>query len=131
MKLVLFDHQNTINIILTTIIVVTIFYSDSLEQKISEIQSDYIIDTNTLNNSFITLDIDLYIEDHEAYQKIKNDLKIQMNRFNEKYVRKESEIWINKLLQKWIDRTIYVLTFMLILFNTLVSLRNYRSSWDV
>lgn len=124
------NYIYSINIILPIIITAAIFYSDSLEQRISEIQSNYIIDTNTLNNSFITLSINTHAEDKEVYQKTKNDLKIQMTKFNEKYEREENERRSKKLLQNWVDRVIYVLIFFLIIFNVGLTSRNMRSNRD-
>ncbi len=124
MRSLLFNYKQTINIILPVVITAAIFYSGSLEQRISEIQSDYMIDTNTLNNSFITFSINLHAEDAKVYQKTKNDLSAQMSRFNEKYEREEKERRTKKLLQKWIDRAIYALTFSLIMFNVLATSQN-------
>ncbi|GEM_PF-3268336 len=130
MRLLLSNYQQTINIILPIVITATIFYSGSLEQRISEIQSNYIVDTNTLNNSFITLSIILHAEDVEVHQKTKSDLNTQMSMFNEKYEQEEKERKTKKLLQKWTDRAIYALTFSLLMFNVLVPSQNTHPGRD-
>ena len=124
MKLFFSNYQQIINIILPVIITGAIFYSDGLEQKISDIQSNYIIDTNTLNNSFIALSINIRAENPDSYQKVKDDLKVQMDKFNKKYEQQEQERMSAKLLQKWIDRLIYTLTLVLIIFNVAIYKRN-------
>ena len=124
MKLFFSNYQQIINIILHVIITGAIFYSDGLEQKISDIQSNYIIDTNTLNNSFIALSINIRAENPDSYQKVKDDLKVQMDKFNKKYEQQEQERMSAKLLQKWIDRLIYTLTLVLIIFNVAIYKRN-------
>lgn len=117
MKLLAPEYHQIVNIILPVIITGAIFYSNSLEQRISDIQSGYIIDTNTLNNSFITLGINIHSENPAIYQKTKDDLKIQMDEFNKTYEQKEQEKKTTEWLQKWVDKLIYTLTLILILFN--------------
>lgn len=121
MKSFFLRHQKAINILLPIIITICIFYSGNLGQRISEIYTIYIIDTNTLNNSFITLNIKASIQDNEQFQKIKNDVGEQVKQFTEKYENLEKEKKTKENQKLWLDRTIYILTLLLILFNTVLT----------
>lgn len=57
MKLFFTKHQEKINILFSAVTVLCIFYTGALEQTISQIHTDYLIDAVALNNSFITLNI--------------------------------------------------------------------------
>jgi len=116
----LFKHEKKINILLPIITTVCIFYSGNLGQRISEIYTNYIIDTNTLNNSFITLGINVSTNNAESFQKTKSDLNKQMERFNGKYEKEEKEVKTNELIKRWVDRVIYLLMFLMIIFNIFV-----------
>lgn len=110
-------YKNAINIFLPVIITVGFFYSGNLGHRISEIYANYIVDTNTLNNSFITLNIKASIQDSDGFQKVKKDISDQMELFNQKYEKEEKEKKAKELRKLWLDRAIYVLTFFLIIFN--------------
>ena len=120
MRSFFFKHKRKINLLLPIIITLAIFASDGLQQKISEIYTSYIIDTNTLNNSFVTLSVFVSAEDSESLQKQKNNLNEQMKQFNMKYDKLEEKLNTKKTIQGWIDRLIYTLTLLLILLNVIV-----------
>lgn len=117
MKLNFSKYKNILNIFLPLIITVGIFYSGNINQKISQIYSDYLIYINTLNNSFITLNIKATINDDAQFQKIKNDISEYLKKFNKEYDSREVEEKILKNKKKSIDRIIYVLTFLLFIIN--------------
>ena len=121
MKSILSKRQNTINILLPIIITVCTFYSGNLGQRISEIYADYIIGTNTLNNSFITLAIAASVQDSESFQKIKKDINEQVKQFTEKYEREEKEKRVIETRKLWVDRVTYTLILILIIFNVLIA----------
>lgn len=124
MKSIFSKHQNIINILFPIIITACIFYSGNIGQRISEIYTDYIIDTNTLNNSFITLNIKASIQDDESFQKIKKDIGEQMKQFNKKYEVEEKEKKTLEADKLWLDRVIYFLTFLLFIFNAYIAKQN-------
>jgi|SRR3990167_9589583 len=111
-------------ILLPIIIMIGIFYSGNLGQAISEIETAYVIDTNTLNNSFITLGIKATQQDKQAFQDVRNDLSEQMKKFNAKYEKDEKERQIKKNTKLWVDRVIYVL----LLIQTILMVRISQSS---
>lgn len=117
MKLNFSKYKNIINVLLPLIITVGTFYSGNIDQKISQIYSDYIIDTNTLNNSFITLNIKAAINDDDGFQKIKNDIGEYLEKFNKKFEPREKEKKVLEHKKKWADRSIYILSFLLFIIN--------------
>ncbi|KKS66154.1 MAG: hypothetical protein UV36_C0035G0009 [Parcubacteria group bacterium GW2011_GWC2_42_6] len=126
MKL-LFSNLDKISIILTITITACIFYSSNLGERISEIETEYIIETNTLNNSFITLGVKADLQDNQGFQEVKNNLNEQMKRFNEGYDTKESERQLKKNKKLWVDRIIYIL----LLFQFILMIRLSAQKTDI
>lgn len=119
-KSFLVKRQKRINAVLLIGITACIFYSGVLEQRISEIYTNYVIATNTLNNSFITLAVSASIQDDEAYQKTKDSLNEQMIRFNEDYEKEENERKHKKAIKHWIDIIIYIFMLSMFIFNIVI-----------
>ena len=117
MKFNFSKYKNVINVLLPLIITTGVFYSSNVDQKISQIYSDYTIATNTLNNSFITLNIKATQNDDDGFQKTKNDISKYLEKFNNEYKHREKEKEILECKKKWTDRTIYVLSFLLFIIN--------------
>ena len=109
------NHIDSINIFIQVVIVICIFYSANLGQDISGIETSYIIDTNTLNNRFITLGIKAAQQDKQGFQNIKNDLSQQMKQFNAKYEKGEQELKTKKSTKFLVDNISYALLFVQII----------------
>lgn len=125
MKTFISKYQNVINILIPIVIIAFLLFTTNLEQRISEIDRAYMIDTITLNNSFITLNVAASTQNNESFQKTKSDIDEQIKKFNYKYenLEKEREMKNNKKL--WVDRVIYTLTFLLVIFNTTLITKKY------
>ena len=109
------NHTDRINILIQVVIVICIFYSANLGQDISGIETSYIIDTNTLNNSFITLGIKAAQQDKQGFQNMKNDLSQQMKQFNAKYEKDEQERKTKKSTKFLVDNISYMLLLVQII----------------
>ena len=120
-----FPKLQSIIIILVPVVVTGLtFYSSVLGQDISEIETNYVIDVTTLNNSFITLGIKAAQQDKQGFKNVKDDLDKQMEHFNARYEKDEKDRQTKKNLQLWVNRIIYV--FLLV--QTLVIARAWRQS---
>ena len=109
------NHIDRINIFIQLVIAICIFYSANLGQDISEIETSYIIDTNILNNIFITFGIKAGQQDKQGFQNIKNDLSQQMKQFNAKYEKGEQELKTKKSTKFLVDDISYALLFVQII----------------
>ena len=113
-------HERQINIILPVIVTICIFYSGNLGQRISEIYTSYTIDAITINNSFITLDINASTNNNESFKETKNNLSEQMRQFNDKYNKGIVEAELKDVIKWWVDKIIYLLIFFMIIFNIFI-----------
>jgi hypothetical protein len=113
------SNLELINVLFSLLITVGIFYSGNIGQRISDIETSYVIDTNTLNNSFISLSISTHLAGN-AYENINRDLVGQMAQFNEKFETLQSERTGKQFVKMWLDRFVYALIFCQILTNVYV-----------
>lgn len=120
MKSFLLIYQKIINILLPIIITGCIFYSDFLEQRISKIRTEYLIDISTINNSYIKLTVDITTQNKESTQKTYNIIKEQIDRLNQKYGKEEREAKRKEAFKKWFDWIPYALIFLMIVLNVFV-----------
>ena len=127
MKAFIFKHQKVINIILPTIITGCIFYSVILGQKISRIRTDYLLDIITINNSFITLNVNASTQNNESFQKTYNNIKEQIERFNQKYSVEEKRLKARETFKWWFDLAPHILIFLMIVLNVVASAKNDHS----
>lgn len=102
------------------IVTICIFYSGNLGQRISEIYTSYTIDAITINNSFITLDINASTNNNESFKETKNNLSEQMRQFNDKYNKGIVEAELKDVIKWWVDKIIYLLIFFMIIFNIFI-----------
>ena len=114
------ENRVIINTILPIFIMLGIFYSGNLGQRVSEIDTNYIIDTNTLNNTWIALDIFASEKNLELYKQTKNNLNDQMKTFNERYGILEKEKLDIKNKKDWVDAIIYILIVLQFLYNSVI-----------
>ncbi len=119
-KKFLVKRQKVVNILLPIIITACIFWSGNLERSIAQIHSDYLIYTNTLNNSFITMVFMACTSDKEGFQKIKDETAIYLQQFNNNYDNREKEIREKENIISRLKSATYAMILLMVLFNVTV-----------
>lgn len=128
MRIFLQKRREIILVLIPIILAILTLYAGELERRISEIYTSYLIDVVTLNNSFITLAINVAGQDMDSIQKVKSSLNDQMGAFNNKYGDVESELKWKEFLASKANSIIFIILLLQMIIVVLVPPKS-QSDW--